>query len=137
MVDALKDLLKNKRLLFAVGGLILGLVLILAFPSEKTDSAQTMETTLEEYKEQKEKELAELCSSVKGVGRCSVTLSFKKGAENIYKGNKLTESKPPEVLGVIVVCRGADSDRVRAELTELFTALFDIPSTRIAILKLN
>ena len=91
----------------------------------------------EEVYERMEKELSELCSSLEGVGKCKVSLSFSKGRENSYKNGMLTESKPPVVLGVAVACRGADSQRVRAELTELFTALFDIPSTRVAILKLN
>ncbi len=133
-----KDFFKNRKMLFCVALLLVGLLLIFAFPrAESGDDGVKGEITLEEYKAQMEKELGELCASVRGVGRCTVTLSFKKGAENTYRGTKLIESKPPEVLGVIVVCRGADSDSVRAELTELFTALFGIPSTRIAILKLN
>jgi stage III sporulation protein AG len=51
------------------------------------------------------------------------------------ENGELTESRPPLVLGVTVVCSGGDSDHVRARLTEMITALFDIPSNRVAVLK--
>lgn len=95
------------------------------------------EMTLEEYKKEMESELEKLCASIEGVGKCRVTVTFLRGRENTYKGSNLIESKPPKVLGVSIVCRGADSDTVRAELTELFCALFDIRSNRISVLKLN
>ena len=93
--------------------------------------------TIRMNKEKMENELEKLCSSIDGVGKCSVTISFSKGAESTYKSGKLTETKPPRILGVAVACKGADSPRVRQALSELFTSLFDIPSNRVAILKLN
>lgn len=98
---------------------------------------ESAEMTLEEYKKEMESELEKLCASIDGVGKCRVTVTFLRGRENTYKGSNLIESKPPKVLGVSIVCRGADSDTVRAELTELFCALFDIRSNRISVLKLN
>ena len=84
-----------------------------------------------------EEELADMCSSVSGVGRCKVTVTFERGEERVYKGSLLIESKPPKVLGVTVVCKGADSDLVRAEIVGMMSALFDIGANRIAVLKLN
>jgi hypothetical protein len=84
-----------------------------------------------------EEELEKLCSSLDGVGKCKVKVSFSSGAESSYKNGKLVETKPPKILGVAVACRGADSPRVRQALCELFTSLYDIPSNRVAILKLN
>jgi stage III sporulation protein AG len=55
----------------------------------------------------------------------------------VYKGSSVVERKPPKVKGVTIACRGADSDGVRSQLTEMMTALFDIGSNRVAILKLN
>ncbi len=130
------DFFKNKKMLFLVLLIAIGLLLA-AFGTSDNSSENKSEETLDEYKLRLEEELAKLCTSVEGVGRCSVTVSFKKGAENTYKGTHLTQTKPPELLGVVIVCRGAESDSVRRELTELFTSLFDLPSNRVAILKLN
>lgn len=136
-MDLIKTLMKGKGSRIALLILIftIGIVLILA--SGRGEDIKTGEKSLEEYKAELEAELAELCSSVKGVGKCRVSVSFSRGAENTYKGSVLIETRPPEVLGVIIVCRGADSDSVRRDLTELVTSLFGIASNRVAILKLS
>ena len=114
----------------------LGLFLIL-FSSfgEKEDSEEY--TSLSEYKRQLEDELSEMCERVLGVGRCYVTLSFERGEQSTYKGSTLVETKPPKVLGVTVVCKGADSDYVKGQIVNMMSSLFDIGTNRIAVLKLN
>ena len=131
----LSAFLKNKKTVLIVGLIVLGLILSLAFGSD--GEKEKSEESLEEYKIRMESELEKLCSSIDGVGKCSVTLSFSKGAESTYKSGKLTETKPPEILGVAIACKGANSAKVRQSLCELFTSLFDIPANRVAILKLN
>ena len=125
---------KNKKATAALLLLTLGLALALIFSGGEKSAEKG---SLEEYKSELEEELEKLCSSVSGVGKCKVTVSFSSGEESVYKNGKLQETKPPKILGVAVACRGADSTKVRRELTELFTALYDIPSNRVAILKLN
>ena len=129
---------KNKKTLGVVLLLLLGIFLLI-FSSVGHSSSEGAESvdSLEEYKSRLEAELGELCSSVNGVGRCRVTVTFERGEERVYKGSTLIESKPPKVMGVTVVCKGADSDLVRAELVSMMSALFDIGSNRIAVLKLN
>ena len=124
---------RNKKTVIIIGLLIFGILISFGFGGgeEKT------EETLGEYKANMEAELEKLCASIDGVGKCSVTVSFSRGAESFYKSGKLTETRPPQILGVAVACRGADSVRVRVALTELFTSLFDLPANRVAILKLN
>ena len=126
---------KNKKTLAVIGLLVFAILLCLVISSPESEVSD--EETLEEYKLRTEQELEKLCSSIDGVGKCTVTVSFSRGAESSYKSGKLTETKPPKLMGVAVACRGADSVKVRAALTELFTSLFDIPTNRIAILKLN
>ena len=94
-------------------------------------------TSLEEYKERTERELESLCHSVSGVGRCRVYLTLLRGEKNSYKGSTVIETKPPEVLGVTVICDGGDRDSVKLALVDMLTALFNIGSNRVAILKLN
>ena len=124
----------NKKTVIFIALVFLGVILSLSFSGEE---AAKDEVSLGEYKAELEKELEKLCSSIDGVGKCSVSVSFSRGVENSYKSGKLVETKPPRVLGVAIVCRGADSARVRQSLTELFTSLFDIPSNRVSISKLN
>ena len=128
---------KNKKSIFFVMLLILG-ILLLAFSSSSDGYTEnTDDDGLEAYKARLEDELSELCSSVSGVGKCRVTVTFENGESRVYKGSSLIETKPPKVLGVTVVCKGADSDKVREEIVSMMSALFDIGTNRIAVLKLN
>lgn len=129
---------ENKKTAKLLGFLLVGILLLLvAAPLFEKEETTVSEQTLTEYKKELEGEIAELCSSVEGVGRCRVKVTFERGAENSYKGSHLTESKPPKVMGIAVVCRGADSDAVRADVARMLSALFEIGSNRIAVLKLN
>ena len=132
--NALKD---KKKLRTALLLCALGVLLIAFSAATATGDRGGDEVTLEEYKKDLESELSELCSSVRGVGKCRVMVTFERGEENTYKGSSLVESKPPRVMGVSIVCRGADSDEVRRELVDMLSALFDIGSNRISVLKLN
>ena len=131
--------IKGNKKIFTVGAFILlGVILIFASSLSDGDGGQTKsEITLDEYKARLEEDIADLCRDVEGVGRCRVFITLERGEQNSYKGSMLMETKPPKVLGVTVVCRGADSDYVRCELTEMLCALFDVGANRIAILKLN
>ena len=116
----------------------LGIILIFISSSfAKSEDKGSGEITLDEYKDRLEEEIASICSDVDGVGKCRVFITLERGEQNVYKGTSVIETKPPKVLGVTVICRGANSDTVRAELTDMLTALFDIGSNRVAILKLN
>ena len=128
---------ENKRARLFLILLIFGIGLMLASSAFGTEKQQKAGESLDEYRARLESELADICSDVEGVGRCKVFITFERGAQSTYKGSLLLESKPPKVLGVTVICRGADSDFVRSELVSMLTALFDIGSNRIAVLKLN
>ena len=136
MFEKIIDLIKkNKKTALLCFLLILGIAFIGISGEEKTENEG--ELSLEEYKERLEEELGNACSSVEGVGRSRVVVTFRRGAENTYKGSNLIESKPPEVMGITVICSGADSDRVRAEIVEMMTSLFEIGTNRVSVLKLS
>ena len=137
MGELLKSLKKRGLLTKALILLIVGILLIVISSFGKDSAKESEGESLSEYKERLEGEIASLCSDVDGVGKCKVFITFERGEQNIYKGSLVTESKPPKILGVTVICRGAGSDEVRHELTEMLTALFDIGSNRVAVLKLN
>ena len=125
---------ENWRIILVIAAGLLVIVLSLT-PKEESNGAG--ELSLDEYGAILEERVAAACSSVEGVGKCKVLITFERGSQTTYKGSALLEVKPPKVLGVTVVCRGADSDTVRRELTLMLCALFDVGSNRVAILKLN
>ena len=140
MVNSFFDYLKkNQKILLSLLLAVLGVALIFSSSlgsSDKQDDGKD-EKSLEEYGTELEEELRSLCASVDGVGKCRVFITFERGEERVYKGSSLIEVKPPQVQGVTVVCRGADNDTVRCRITEMITALFDIGSNRVAVMKLN
>ena len=140
-MDLIKKLFIEKRRIVLIFSVFMLALILIAFSylqsNEDKGERDTADGSLAEYKAELESELSEICSSVSGVGKCKVTVSFSRGEENSYKGSQLVASSPPKVLGVVVVCRGGDSDRVRSELTSLICALFDVPANRVAILKLS
>ena len=127
---------ENKRRAFVILFVLLGLFLIF-FSSFESEAQSKEGASLSEYKKQMEEELSNMCERLSGVGRCYVTLTFERGEQNTYKGSSLVETKPPKVLGVTVVCKGADSDYVKGQIVNMMSSLFDIGTNRIAVLKLN
>ena len=136
--SALTYIKENKKVVGIIVLFLLGALLLAcsAIGGERNAEKESVDS-LAEYKVALEEELARLCSSVEGVGRCTVTVSFERGEEKLYKGSTLIETKPPRVMGITVVCSGADSDGVRASLTSMLSALFDVGTNRISVLKLN
>lgn len=138
LLDKIKILFKEKyRLIFVAIFAIVGILLIILSFGGREKSADNESQSLAEYKAELEAELEHACSSVRGVGRCEVIVTFVRGAENTYKGTNLIESKPPEVMGVSVICEGADSDEVRATIVGMMSSLFGIGKNRVFVMKLG
>lgn len=127
---------KHSRVVILIVALVIG-ALLLFFSSVGAKTTDSAEQSLDEYLSELEERVAKSCSSVRGVGKCKVLITLERGEQSTYKGSSLIEVKPPKVLGVSVICEGADSDSVRLALTEMLTALFDIGTNRISILKLK
>lgn len=126
---------RKRAIVFLLVGVGLLLVMLSASSGGADETAESV--ALSEYKRELEAELAGLCSKIDGVGKCYVTVSFERGEQNTYKGSTLIETKPPKVLGVTVICKGANSDFVRSEIINMMCSLFDVGTNRIAVLKLN
>ena len=69
-----------------------------------------------------EERLEAVCSSIDGVGRCRVMVSYGESGE---------------VYAVAVLCDGADAVRVRESIVDLFSSLYGIGANRISILRLE
>ena len=128
---------KHSKKILLILALIIGFAIIFLGSSGESNADIDSKESLDEYCERLEERVGKMCSSVKGVGKCKVIITLERGEQNSYKGSNLIETKPPRVLGVTVICEGADYDSVRLALTDMLTALFDIGTNRIAILKLN
>ena len=139
LLDKIKPFFKEKyRLIALIVAIAVGVLLIaFSFGGGNGKESEADAQTLAEYKAELECELEAVCSSIKGVGRCEVVVTFSRGAENTYKGASLIESKPPEVMGVSVICEGADSDEVRADVVGMMSSLFGIGKNRISVMKLG
>ena len=144
--------------------LIIGVVLMVLPESgntgqtSKTDSLQQAATPLNE-------QIAELLSKVDGAGKVEVMLSIETGEEILYQfdedintGEQTNTSKketvvitdsqrneiglikqtnPPNYLGAIIVCQGADSPRVQLALCDAVSKITGLSSDRISILKMK
>lgn len=66
-------------------------------------------------------QLAELCSSVDGVGECRVMVTYRDG----------------EVYAVAIICEGAENPKTRERLLDIITSIYGIGSNRVTIQRLN
>ena len=122
----------DKKRIAAVVLLVAGLLLML-FSSKVGSTESAAEDSLSKYKRELEKDLSELCSSIDGVGRCEVRITFSEGERVEYRGTNKVSETPPKVLGVSIVCDGGGRADVRAAITECMVALFDIGANRVAV----
>ena len=108
--------------------------------------------------------LTDVLSAMDGVGACEVMITLNETNENVYAQNsseKTEENKSeyeseyvihsgengddpvlikqyfPQVKGVAVVCTGGDDIRVKENIVNSVTALFNISSNRISVSKIN
>lgn len=114
---------ENRRATIIV--IVIAALLVLLLLLSGTDSQPTVEG------DDLEARLEELCSSINGVGRCRVMVSYTK-TESRYGA-----TASPTVESVAIVCQGADKPQVRQELTLLFTSLFGIGANRVHISRLK
>ena len=126
----------NKKISIIIILALLLLILVSLTGAESEEKSQSA-PSLSSYEKSLEADLSELCSSIEGVGKCRVYVSFYKGEESVYKNGVLVEYNPPRVLGVSVVCQGGERADVKRELTELLCSLFDLGSNRVKISKLK
>ncbi len=116
--------------------------------------------TIDEVEQKLESKLEQLISSMSGVGEVNVVVTVASSDEYIFAENIRQETdsdssstdrtviisenkegdgvveksiKNPDVLGVAVVCQGADSLIVKSEIVNLVTSLFGIGIDRVYV----
>ena len=143
------------RLWLLLGGLVCGIFLILIGSSMEQGESNTQEgyaedlAALQAYEKALEKEIADLCDEVAGVGQSEVMVRLQGGTRVVYatdeKGKPVTvgsgsseQALPstvlsPEIAGVAVVCRGGSSPAIQHKLTDLISTALGIPANRVIV----
>lgn len=134
----LRSLLSRKRWLVTGVCLLLGVLLLLLGGGERRVEGEATDTNgVRAYEHALEAELAELLSSVKGVGRCRVMLTLSSYEVSEYRGGRTEAVSPARVEAVTVVCEGAESAAVRATLCEVLSSLLAVGAHRITVLPMK
>jgi stage III sporulation protein AG len=155
---------KHQMLTLALIGGVIG-ILLLVFggnadkrEKEAAAAAQSDAPQLDarQYSDMLESRVAQICSSVKGVGEVSVFVSLRGGYRTVYamdsqsssSGHKyqivmsgsgsdksavVTAYENPEISGVGIVCEGADDPHVRAQIVSLVSAALNISTNKIYV----
>ncbi len=116
-------------------------------------------SSLQDFKERTKEELVTLLEGVAGVGRVDVMITVRASNEKVTlkdstsrEGGSQEETvliedsernsspyviqeKEPELEGVVIVCDGGDDAGVKREITDAVSALFQIESHKIKVMK--
>lgn len=144
--------------------LLLGLCLM-AIPGKKEaqDKAVSQQQAVQE--ETVEEQLARILAQIQGAGRVEVMLTEAVGEQTLYQSNEDTDTSqearsvrrdtvivtdenraeaglvqqvnPPQYLGALVVCQGADSPAVRLAIVEAVSKVTGLGANRISVLKMK
>ena len=139
-----------------VAAMLLILLSELCSSSSRTSAANSVQSKAQDssaYQQELESRLEALIGQMEGAGKTVVMVTLETGEETIYAldiQNGQTQSQEthvllddgtalqetvclPQVCGVAVLCDGGGDVRVAARITEMVSALLDLPSNRICI----
>lgn len=138
--------------------LLAGMILM-ALPEKKTEAPQPNQTVIEAPT--MEEALEEILCQIQGAGKVSVLLTRASGEETVYQtdrdsgpddlrtdtviitGTSREESglvrqvNPPEYLGAIIVCQGADNASVKLSIVEAVANATGLTTDNISVLKMK
>ena len=153
---------KNKKLLFPLIGVAVGVALLLfgglGQSAKETEQAQIRDSmpSPHDYAEELEARIEAICSRVEGAGTVHATVSLKGTYRAIYatdtqsssSGNKSTMVlvgsgsseeavligyENPEIAGIGIVCEGGARIDVQERILSLVCAAFDVSTNKIYI----
>ena len=167
LVDKLKKISDGKHFpkILVLSGI--AVMLMILFCDNENDSkanniseTDSQFTAADSFMEYSEKRIAEILSSVEGVGKNKVMVSVSGTEEYIYAEEiRKTESQTensyviydsgknkealrkkinnPSVSGVIVVCEGGDDPKVCEQVYKVISTAFNIPTNRIYVAEMK
>lgn len=154
-----------KKYRYPILVLALGLVLM-TLPRKKDtqEPAATQPPVLTEKKDTAQ-ELTEILTQIKGVGKVKVMLTIAAGESTIYQSDEdvstsggdttirkdtviitdsnrnqqalITQILPPEYLGAVIVCQGADKAEVKLAVVEAVSRATGLGADCISVLKMK
>ncbi len=160
--ELVKKLLSSKKAMTAAAALgIMGMLMILFSGGDKNENTvQTQDVpesaSWSDYSTQTEERLETILSAIDGVGRVKVMVTVSSTEEYVYaeaeklgadreerdyvtvKGSGGEEAlvrkiNVPVITGVVAVCDGGNSDKVREDVYRAVTAALGIPSNRVYV----
>lgn len=156
------EIIKKYRYVLII--LVVG-VLLMLIPEIKTKNKTVVESAPIENQIDTTAQLQQLLEAVSGAGKVRVLLTCSSGEQIIYQTdentskteNGTTEDRktviitndnraeqglisqviPPEYLGAVIVCQGAEKPAVRLAVTEAVSAATGLGADRIVVLKMK
>lgn len=159
MISKITGILMKYR--WAVCVLLVGIVLMLLPTGADTIEVTEPKDTASDPEVSVEQQLSALLSKIQGAGKVEVMLSYASGAETLYHSDTETDADsahnsavivtdndrnesalvtrvdPPQYLGAIIVCQGADSASVRLAIVEAVSKYTGLGADQIAVLKMK
>lgn len=89
--------------------------------TEKSVTIDTLETITTEQ------QIEALCNSLDGVENSKVMLSYNKSYSSAFTQDSAY------VTGIVVLCNGGSNPDIKLRIHKILSALYDIPSTKIAV----
>lgn len=141
--------------------LIIGIVLMMMPAGTASDTQPQEENQTKTEEASAEEKLSNILSKIQGAGKVEVILSFASGEETQYYENAQTDGDsnradaviitdsdknqsalvsridPPEYLGAVVVCQGADSAAIRLAIVDAVSKYTGLGADRISVLKMK
>ena len=157
-LSKIRDKLKTspKLVIYLIATLIC-IVLLLLMNSQSENKAVSDDvsaiTPNSQYKDALEKELEEIITKIDGVGKVTVMLTVdstysyeyvsdtkNNESETVIIGNKealISKISNPKISGVLVVCSGGDSVKVKEKIINSVATVLDIPYSKVYVAKYN
>lgn len=143
---------------------LIGLVL-LAIPGKKEIAPQQTSTIQKTEQKDMTQQLSEILSKIEGVGKVEIMLTVQSGEKTYYQRDEdrngegdsssvrqdtviLTDGErnqyplisqvlPPEYLGAVIVCQGADKPAVKWAIVEAVSKATGLGADQISVLKMK
>lgn len=157
VTEKVTEFLKKYRYVALV--LLAGLILMAMPEEKKTESAPEPEES--ETGPVLQEELEDILSHIQGAGKVRVLLTLSCGEEIIYQTDRDSDTEtlrtdtviltgesreetglvrqinPPQYLGAVVVCQGADNASVKLAIVEAVSNATGLTTDRISVLKMK
>ena len=157
------DFIKKYKFVLLI--LLIGIALMLIPGTKKTESKENTIESIVQKENTTQKELESILEMIYGAGKVKVMLQERSGEEKIYQVNEDTSSSdtsskkeidtiiltdsnrnevglikqinPPQYLGAVILCQGADDPAVKLSITNAVSKITGLGADKIAVLKMK